>query len=85
VRPRRGTCEAIIGLGTVPLAESLAGASGCPEPATVTLRSGCIHEHMREGRFCAAHGAIDPADGVWLCLACAELGHDCPIIPVVVA
>jgi hypothetical protein len=83
-----GTCEARTGLhlgGLVDTATSLAGAWGCPEPATVTLRAACVHEHVREKRFCAGHGVINPADGVWLCLPCAELGHDCPVSPQVVA
>lgn len=85
---RPDTCEAKISLylgGAVTARASLAGAQGCPEPATVTLRAGCVHEHVREKRFCARHGVISPADGVWLCLPCAELGHDCPIRPEVVA
>lgn len=82
-----GTCEAKVGLylgGAVPVGESLAGAEGCPEPATVTLRAACVHEHVRERRYCAAHGQVQPPDGVWFCLPCAELGHDCPIRPEVV-
>jgi hypothetical protein len=50
----------------------------------VTLRAGCVHEHVREKRFCARHGQVQPPDGVWLCLPCAELGHDCPLRPEVV-
>jgi hypothetical protein len=79
-------CEAKIGLylgGAVPVGASLAGAQGCPEPATVTLRAACVHEHVREKRFCAVHGNTQPPDGVWLCLPCAELGHDCPLRPEV--
>jgi hypothetical protein len=81
-------CEAKVGLylgGTVSVGASLAGAEGCAEPATVTLRAGCVHEHVREKRFCARHGQVAPPDGVWLCLPCAELGHDCPLRPEVVA
>ena len=81
-----GTCEAKIGLylgGAVSVEASLAGSRGCPEPATVTLRAACIHEHVREKRFCTRHGSTQPPDGVWLCLACAELGHDCPVRPEV--
>jgi hypothetical protein len=82
-----GTCQAETGLylgGTVPVDESLAHAFGCDQPATVTLRAGCIHEHVREKRFCAGHGEVNPADALWFCRECAEAGHDCPIMPVVV-
>ena len=82
------TCDAKIGLyldGAASTAASLAGAEGCSEPATVALRAGCVHEHVREKRFCAEHGQVEPADGVWLCLPCAEVGHDCPLRPEVVA
>jgi hypothetical protein len=75
VRPDQGTCQATIGLylgGAVGVEASLAGAEGCPLPATVK-------------RFCARHGNTRPTDGVWLCLPCAELGHDCPLRPEVVA
>ncbi len=85
MQPDRGTCEAKIGLYALPAGESLAGAQGCGEPATVTLRAGCVHEHVRERRYCARHGQVTPPDGVWLCLPCAELGHDCPLRPEVVA
>ena len=81
-------CEAKVGLylgGTVGVGASLAGAEGCGEPATVTLRAGCVHEHVRTKRYCARHGQVTPPDGVWLCLPCAEPGHDCPLRPEVVA
>ena len=83
-----GQCEANVGLylgGAISVEDSLAGSWGCPDPATVTLRAGCAHEHVREKRFCRAHGQVQPTDGVWLCLPCAELGHDCPLRPEVVA
>lgn len=63
---------------------SLALAVGCTEPATVTLRGACIHEHVRQNRYCAKHGLVAPPDGVWLCRECAELGHDCPLTVEVV-
>ncbi len=88
MQPDRGTCEAVVGLylgGTVSTEASLAGAEGCLEPATVTLRAACVHEHVREKRFCDRHGQAQPADAVWLCLPCAEAGHDCPLRPEVVA
>ena len=56
-------CEANVGLylgGAVSVGDSLAGSWGCPEPATVTLRAGCVHEHVREKRFCARHGQVQP-------------------------
>lgn len=83
-----GTCEAVVGLylgGAVSVGASLADSWGCPEPATVTLRAACVHEHVREKRFCDRHGQVDPGDAVWLCHPCAELGHDCPLRPEVVA
>ena len=86
--PVADACEANVGLylgGAVSVEASLAGSWGCPEPATVTLRAGCVHEHVREKRYCAHHGQTQPTDGVWLCLACAELGHDCPVRPEIVA
>lgn len=86
MQPDTGTCEARIGLhlgGAIGPAESLAGSWGCPEPATVTLRAACVHEHVRSKRLCVTHAMINPVDGVWLCQACAELGHDCPITPEV--
>ena len=76
------TCEANIGLylgGAVSVATSLAGSWGCPDRATVALRGTCVHEHVREKQFCAGHSQVAPDDGVWLCLACAEMGHDCPM------
>lgn len=88
MQPDSGMCEARIGLrlgGAVPVGESLAGARGCPEPATVTLRAACACGHVRVKRYCAAHSVTVPADGVWLCLPCAEAGHDCPLTPEVVA
>ena len=81
-------CQADIGLylgGAVPVEESLRNTVGCTVPATVTLRAGCVHEHITEKRYCAHHSNVNPPDGVWLCLTCAELGHDCPIQPEVVA
>jgi hypothetical protein len=77
------TCQAIIGLylgGAVPPSESLANSWGCTEPATVTLRAACVHEHVREKRYCAMHGQEVPANAVRFCLPCAELGHDCPVM-----
>jgi hypothetical protein len=82
------TCQADIGLylgGTVPVDVSLKGSWGCDQPATVTLRAGCVHEHVKAKRYCAEHGRVNPSNGVWLCRECAELGHDCPIRPEVVA
>jgi hypothetical protein len=82
------TCEANIGLylgGAVNVKDSLAGSWGCPDDAAVTLRGACVNEHVKEKRFCAAHGQVSPADGIWLCLACAEAGHDCPMTVTVVA
>lgn len=81
------TCQADMGLylgGIVPVGESLAHNFGCTQPATVTLRAGCIHEHVKEKRYCADHGQVDPDDAVWFCRDCAELGHDCPVTPEVV-
>ena len=80
----RGGCQARVGWYDRPPAESLAGAWGCPDEATVTLRGTCVHEHVREKSFCAAHGRLDPADAVWLCASCAEAGHDCPMAVTVV-
>lgn len=83
-----GTCQADIGLylgGLIPVDESLRYNTGCTEPATVTLRAGCVHEHIKTKRFCARHGQVAPADAQWFCRECAELGHDCPITPEVVA
>jgi hypothetical protein len=76
------TCQANIGLylgGAVPVAESLARAFGCGDPATVTLRGGCVHGHVKEKRYCARHGVLDPDDAAWFCLDCAQAGHDCPV------
>jgi hypothetical protein len=81
------TCQADIGLylgGAVPVDESLRNTVGCPEAATVTLRAGCVHEHVKEKRYCATHGQVHPADARWFCRECAEAGHDCPITPEVV-
>lgn len=81
-------CEVSIGLylgGAVAAGDSLDGSWGCPEPAAVTLRAACVHGHVRVKRFCARHGVTVPPDGVWMCLPCAEAGHDCPLRPEVVA
>lgn len=80
------TCQATIGLNhpAIPSRMSLAGSWGCTEPATVTLRAGCVHEHVKQKRFCAVHGQPQPGIAVWLCLECAEAGHDCALVPVVV-
>lgn len=83
-----GTCQADVGayiLGPIPLAGSLRHNTGCTEPATVTLRAGCVHEHIREKRFCAFHGQVNPDSADWFCRECAELGHECPITPEVAA
>jgi hypothetical protein len=77
-------CQARVGWYDRPPAESLAGAWGCPDQATVTLRGACAHEHVREKSFCARHGQVNPADAVWLCASCAETGHDCPMTVTVV-
>lgn len=82
-----GTCETGIGLylaGAVPVEASLRGSWNCGKPATMTIRAGCVHEHVREKRVCAEHGQANPAGAVWFCRACAELGHDCPVTPEVV-
>ena len=82
------SCQADIGFylgGAVPVAVSLANAWGCDQPATVTLRAGCVHEHVKTKRYCAEHGRTVLPDGVWLCRECAEAGHDCPIAPEVIA
>jgi hypothetical protein len=80
-----GICQADIGLylgGAVPVDESLRNTFGCCEPATVTLRAGCVH--IKQKRYCAEHGQVDPADARWFCRECAEAGHDCPLTPEVV-
>lgn len=82
------TCQANVGLylgGAVSVAASLAGSWGCGKPATVTLRGACVHEHVKVKHYCAEHGRVAPADAVWLCLECAELGHDCPVAVEVLA
>jgi hypothetical protein len=74
------TCQANIGwYAGMDVTESLARSWGCPDQATVTLRGACVHEHVKQKQFCAKHGQVSPADGVWLCLSCAETGHDCPM------
>jgi hypothetical protein len=78
------TCEARTGWYSLPAEQSLAGSWGCDQPATVSLRAGCVHEHVMTRRCCAEHGQVRPADAQWFCKSCAELGHDCPITPEVV-
>lgn len=81
------TCQANIGLylgGAISVEDSLRGTFGCTEPATVTLRAGCVHGHVKTKRYCVKHGQVDPADALWFCRECAEAGHDCPITPEVV-
>ena len=81
------TCQAIIGLylgGAVSAGDALRGSWGCDEPATVTLRGGCIHEHVKAKRYCAKHGVVDPGNAAWFCRECAGAGHDCPVTPEVV-
>ena len=81
------TCQADIGLylgGAVPVDESVRNAWGCGEPATVTLRGGCIHEHIKTKQYCTEHGQLTPGDAVWFCRDCAEDGHDCPVVLEVV-
>lgn len=81
------TCQAEIGLyldGAVGPTESFAAATGCTEPATVTLESRCARGHFRRKRLCAEHGQLSPPDGKWFCGPCAELGHDCPVTPQLV-
>jgi hypothetical protein len=76
------TCEVLTGWywgGAVPVAGSLEGAWACDEPAAVTTRSACVHEHVTVRRCCTRHGDPDPPGAVVLCRRCAELGHDCPV------
>jgi hypothetical protein len=79
------TCEAAIGWMHLPAPEALAGSWGCPELAMVTLRAGCVHEHITERRYCARHGQLAPPDAKWFCRKCAEAGHDCPVLPQLVS
>jgi hypothetical protein len=82
-----GLCQACTGPwfnGAVPIEDSLARARGCSRPATVTLRGGCVHEHVKEKRYCGEHGQVESPAAAWFCLECADLGHDCPVTPVVV-
>lgn len=79
-----GTCQARVGPYAGPVTESLTGAEGCTEPATVTIAATCACGHPRSGRYCPRHGELAPPDAVWRCAACAQAGHDCPMTPEVV-
>lgn len=78
------TCQSLIGSYLLPPAQSLADSRGCDQPAVVTLRAGCVHEHIKIRRYCAEHGQPDLVAGQWICRECAALGHDCPTEPEVV-
>lgn len=84
-----GTCQAEVGLwrgihALITPSQSIAEATGCSWPATVTLTSTCRCHHTRRKRLCDNHGQLNPADAQWFCGPCARDGHDCPVTPVIV-
>ena len=55
----------------------------CGEAATVTVESGCVHEHVIREDVCAHH-ASRLVEGVTACTACWKAGHECRLLGHVV-
>lgn len=57
----------------------------CREEATVKVRGGCQHEHVKERVLCPWHAEdLLRSDTRARCGECDELGHDCKVIAEVI-
>lgn len=58
-------------------------ASGRPCTLTPkkTVKAACVHEHVGEHRLCLSH-CNNLAEGIMLCGACLQGGHECSLVPL---